>query len=70
MVCSSFGRHRSQHAERDRRRSTGPVHPKGVTGTCQRPSGHYAMRSRTIGFGVNSVPGAAMSQAEPRDCRA
>ncbi len=47
-------RHRSQHAERDRWGSTGPVHPIGET-----PG--QAMRSSTTGDGVKSVPGAAMS---------
>lgn len=47
-------RHRSQHAERDRWRSTGPVHPN-------EESAGQAIRSRTTGEAVKAVPAGATS---------
>ncbi|AWL86500.1 hypothetical protein DIJ69_11455 [Streptomyces globisporus] len=47
-------RHRVQHAERDRRQSTDPVHPYEETAG-------QAMRSRTTGSGENDVPAGPMS---------
>ncbi|PKT71986.1 hypothetical protein CW362_16335 [Streptomyces populi] len=54
MAVSCSVRHRVQHGERDRWRSTGPVHPNEETAG-------QAMRSSTIGVGLKSVPGAATS---------
>ncbi|CAM5645228.1 hypothetical protein SHIRM173S_05976 [Streptomyces hirsutus] len=54
--------HRSHHAERDRWRSTGPVHPYGACPTpASGPRAGQAIRSRTTGAAVKDVPGAAMS---------
>ncbi|KAB2589063.1 hypothetical protein F5983_28945 [Streptomyces arboris] len=52
-------RHRVQHAERDRRQSTGPVQP-------YEESAGQAIRSRTTGSGAKDVPAGAMSYASGR----
>ncbi|TLQ44126.1 hypothetical protein FEF34_14200 [Streptomyces marianii] len=63
-------RHRVQHAERDRRPTTGPVRPKDVTRARARARPGQAMRSSTTGVASYEAPGAAMSKEPSRDCRA